>query len=146
MLYYMATDSKTNELQPKIIKFLKRIIPKGTKLKIVVNPTHIIESKLPKFVDSDILLWHPKVAGENLELVREWSSFVILLNRTIYIQKISPRNPINENLAVNNNFRLLFIDEEFSDITNQDWKLAVQEDDYRITHEQFLTLLAKQQI
>jgi hypothetical protein len=138
MLYYMATADRSDEFQPKIVKFLKVLLG-GYNIRIIVSPRHIVESKLPKFTEADLLLWHPRVAGENLELVREHNSLVVLASRTIYVQKVSGRNPINENLAVNNNFRLLYIDENFSDITNADWKLAVQEDDYRVTHKQLIS-------
>ena len=136
MIYYMATANRSDELQPKIITFLKKLLI-GYNLKIIINPTHIIENKLPKFTEHDLLLWHPIIGAENIEILKNNNSLVILLNKTIYLQRISKRNPINENLAVNNNFRILYIDELFSDITNADYKLAVQEDDYRITHEQF---------
>lgn len=142
MVYYMATQSKTDEFQPKIIKFLRRYLyDDGFNIKIVKNPRHIIESHLPKFEDNDILIWHPNVAANNLDIVKENSSFVILQNKTILIQKISERNPINENLAINCNFRILYIDEDYDDITNAEWKLAVSESNYRISQIELKQLL-----
>jgi hypothetical protein len=131
----MATDNRFDLFQKDIITFLANMFSEYS-IKFVMNPRHIFEARLPKFGNDDLLLWHPGVAGRNLELVREYNSVVVLAHQTILIQKVSDKNPINENLALNNNFKVVYIDEEYEDITNADWKLAVSEDDYRFTQEQ----------
>jgi hypothetical protein len=146
VLYYMATTDRRDELQPKSIAYLKsllRELPERQRYSIVYNPKHIFESRLPEFFPEDVLLWHPNVAADNLDIVGRHHSYVLLMNRTIYIQKLSMRNPVNENMAMNNDFKLLYIDEAFSDITNDNYKLAVPDDDFRITKERFMELFAK---
>ena len=71
----------------------------------------------------------------SFEIVKNFAlSIVILEKPTLYTQKISEFNPINENLAINNGFYIIYIQDK-SDITNDDWKLVVREDMYLMTLE-----------
>ena len=64
---------------------------------------------------------------EKMALVKKYiNSIVILEHKTVLIQKISNRNPINENMALNHNFDLMYIEEDYNDITNLEWKLVMQ--------------------
>lgn len=146
MIYIIATTDKNCELQPKIFKFLKSAFsPNSIKYKVIYSPKHIVESSLNEidFIN-DIVLWHPLCAYNNLALVKKYDhSIVVLLTKTIYIQKVSENNPINENMAINHGFSIIYVDENFSDITNNDWKLVINEDTYKITHKKFLNLITK---
>jgi len=143
MIYIIATQNRTDELQPKIFKFLKCCLQSNNvEYKIIYTPQHIIESSLSEIQENDFVLWHPSCAYNNLELVKRFNySIVILLTKTILIQKISHNNPINENMAINHGFSILYVDETFSDITNNDWKLCINESNYKITHRKFLDLI-----
>jgi hypothetical protein len=144
MIYILGTHDRKDELQIKIFEFIRVIFRPYPKLcyKIILCDKHIIERKISRISDDDIVLWHPNVAYDNLSLVKKYqNSMVVLLSRTILIQKLSPRNPINENLAINNNFNLLYVDEVFSDVTNIEWKLAVQDDSFKVSHKTFIEII-----
>lgn len=135
MIYILLSNNKNDkhiiEVQTKIIEFLKSnfvgVLDKS-KYSIIFCPTHIIESTL-KHIDkfNDTVIWHPNVAANNLTLVRQYTnSIIVLRHKTLLLQKISKRNPINENLAVNNDIKLMYIESEYNDITNLDWKLVTE--------------------
>ena len=142
ILYLILTykiDSKNIEqhldFQKKIVNYFKEQLS-DTKitLKIIFTPKHIIENvldEIDKF--NDWVVWHPLTAFNNLTLLKTFrNSIVILPRKTVLIQKISINNPINENMAINNNFKLLYIDETNDDITNQDYVILGQEQDFLI--------------
>lgn len=145
----MLTDDKKCELQPKIIEYLSTEIVdnvefSGTTLEIKFNfnPQHIIESKLPQFGAEDIILWHPQVAGNNLDIMKKYTnSIVILQAKTLYLQKISKYNPITENMAINHEFKIIYIDPEKEDISNEDWQLILSENHYTITKNKLINLI-----
>lgn len=137
MIYVLLTNDKKNnyniEYQSKIIKFLKQHFI-NIQYKFIFNPLHIIERNLDEIKQDDYILFHPYVASNNLWLVKKFNnSVVILQNKTLLIQKISKRNYINENTAINNGFKLLYIDVDYNDITNDEYKLVIPEDDYTTT-------------
>jgi len=142
-MIYVLLSKKDSILQQKIISFVKENIKHNNfeyKL-IFCGTTHIIEEEIVHINSEDIVLWHPLVAHNNLEIVKSFiSSIVILEKPSLYLQKISEFNPINENLAINNGFYLIYLEDK-SDITNDDWKLVVQEDVYLMTVEKLLLLI-----
>lgn len=135
-----------NELQRNIINFIKSNIKNNNLLySIIYHNKHIIESDL-KNIDfiKDIILWHPNVASDNLDLVRSFSNSIVILEKpTLYIQKISKFNPINEMSAINNGFYIIYINPNANDITNDEWKLVVQEDMYLMNTNTLLELIMK---
>ena len=139
MIYILLSNEKENEhifdYQLKIIKFLRKSLSTLHKsnYKIIFCPKHIIENKLSNIKQEDYLLWHPNVAANNLSIVKRYTnSFVILRYKTVMLQKISERNPIDENMALNNNFGLIYIDENHNDITNDEWRLIVNPKIFKI--------------
>lgn len=139
ILLYNYKNSKQNnseikfilELQTKILNFLKEnFVGKIDKSKysIIYCNKHIIESTL-SHIDkkNDIVLWHPNLGGDNLSILKQYiNSIVVLRHKTLLLQKISYRNMINENMAVNHDFKLMYIENDYNDITNSDWKLVSQ--------------------
>lgn len=132
------------DLQKKIVEFFKNIKLKyNIKIKIYYNPKHIIENNL-KDIDrnNDYVIWHPIVAHNNLTLLKTFkNSIVILHKKTVFLQKISENNPINENMAINHNFKLLYIDNKNDDITNQDYRILGYENDFLITIDNLIKKL-----
>jgi hypothetical protein len=134
MIYILLSNETNNKyifgLQVKIMNFLKEKLKNldSKKYKIIYCPKHIIEKNIEEIdIYNDYVLWHANVAYNNLSLVKKYiNSIVILEHKTVLIQKISNRNPINENMALNHNFDLMYIEEEYNDVTNLEWKLVMQ--------------------
>lgn len=137
MIYILLTTSKIEfqkEIQNKIIQYLKQYFNEKIKYSIIYCPLHIIEKNIKHITNNDYILFHPYVASNNLSIVKQFfNSIVILRHKTILIQKISKRNQINENLAINNGFKLLYIEPNYDDITNDNYKLIVHPEDYLIS-------------
>ena len=133
------------EIQNKIIKYLKDNIYGKLKYKFIFNPKHIVEKNIYLITQNDFVLWHPNIAANNLSLVKKYNnSVVILLTKTILLQKISKRNPINENIAINHGFKLLYIEPNYDDVTNDEYKLVISENDYVISIEKIIETIKKQ--
>lgn len=97
--------------------------------------------KEEKVSNSDYVLWNPLVAGRNLDFVRQFQNSIVLLEKqTLLSEKINKTNPINENLAVNYGFYLMYLDEQFQ--APKEWKLAIQADNYLITQKNFFLMVA----
>lgn len=136
--------SKKDDLnQRNIIRyFKKKLKPLNIRYKITYVSKHIIEAEIAHIKENDFVFWHPLVAYNNLALVRKYNFSIVILNhRSLLIQKISTSNPINENTAINNGFYLHYIDEVFNDITNNDWKLVVEEESFIISFKKLKQLL-----
>lgn len=148
IVYIMLTNDKTCEFQPKIVDYIsKNLVDNVLKsanlnFKFIFNPQHIIENKIPQFEAEDIILWHPSIAGSNLELMKQYvNSIVILQKKTILLQKISKNNPITENMSINHEFKILYIDPEANDITNDDYQLVLAENHYTLKLEKLIELI-----
>ena len=144
-MIYCILSKKESELQKNIINFIRDNIKYNNfdyKL-IFIDGTHIIENQLNCIsTNKDIVLWNPFVAGSNLELVKSFvNSIVVLEKPSVYIQKLSESNPINENLAINNSFYIIYINPENEDISNEEWKLVVPKELYLLTLEQLKNLI-----
>ena len=131
------------DLQKKIILFIKEnILSQTIKTKIYISPKHIIEKTIENIDrENDYVIWHPLTAFNNLTLLKTFKNSIVLLHKkTVLIQRISENNPINENMAINHNFKLLYIDNN-DDITNQDYRILGYESDYLITLEKLILKL-----
>lgn len=135
MIYILLCKDKSNhyinEIQLKILDFLKSsFVGKIDKsnYSIIFCQKHIIENSL-EHIDTfnDIVIWHPNLAADNLSILKRYvNSIVVLRHKTLLLQKLSLRNPVNENMAVNHDFKLMYIENDYNDITNSDWKLVAQ--------------------
>lgn len=129
--------------QDQLIKFVKNNVrDSGYPYRLHFCKHHIDDSVFEDIKKTDIVLWHPNLAATNIDFVTSYNkSIVILMTKTIYIRKLSLINPINENMAVNHGFHVMYIDEKYSDNTNNEWKLVVDKESYLITKERFDQLL-----
>lgn len=137
--------SKENSIiQQKIIDFLKPNIKNNNfNYKLLFFKKHITDDEINMInSEKDIVLWNPKLAHDNLEIVKYFANSIAILDKpSLYIQKISDFNPINENLAINNGFNILYINPSTSDITNDEWKLVVQPEMYLTSLEKLIELI-----
>lgn len=141
-MIYCILSKKDSELQKKIINFIKEQIKYNNfdyKL-IFIDGKHIVENQLKDIsFEKDFVFWNPYVAGSNLEIVKQYLNSIVILDKpTVLIQKLSEENPINENLAINNGFYIIYINPEKSDSSNDEWKLVVQKEMYLLTLEQLI--------
>ena len=142
MIYFFLSKSDS-VIRGLIIDFIKNNIKsKNYEYKIIFCNQHIIESEI-SFIDieRDIVLWEPIVAYNNLEIVKNYLNSIVILERpSVYIQKISKFNPINENMAINHGFYLFYLNPDEKDITNDEWKLVVKEEMYLLTFDKLFEL------
>lgn len=142
-MIYVMLSKENSVLQKNIANFLKVFKYDNIQYKLIFNPKHIFESTIADINQSkDIVLWNPYVAYSNLDLVKQFQNSIVILEKpTLLIQKISEANPINENVAINHGFFLIYINPDREEITNNEWKLVVQEDQYVMTMENLLNLI-----
>src|ERR1035437_9046650 len=100
-MIYILLSKQESELQRLIINFVKENIKyKNFDYTFIwCDKQHIIESQL-EIIDSvkDIILWNPFVAGNNLEMVKNFNNSIVILEKpSFYLQKLSKENPVNEN-------------------------------------------------
>jgi hypothetical protein len=138
---FLKLDKKSSE-QKEIINFFKnKIKSNNIEYKILFMKELIIPDFIVEEIDkqNDIIFWEPKLAHYNIELMKTFSNSIVILKKpTIYLQKISEFNYINENMAINNGFFIMYINPEMIDITNSEWKLAIRDDIFLLTIEKFL--------
>lgn len=134
-------------LQKEIVKFISENLKNkiDSKIELIFNNKHIIEERISHIDrNNSIVLWHPLVAFNNLELVKKFkNSIVILPSKTVLTQYISENNPINENLALNHNFKILYMntDSNLTDITNLNYQILGYEEDYLIDTEKIINII-----
>lgn len=98
----------------------------------------LIDEKIKEKTGNTFVLWNPIVASKNLNYVNQVpNSVVILESQTFMNEKLSKKNPINENLAVNYGFYLMYLNE--SDISKE-YKLAVQPEMYLMYQRKLLNI------
>jgi ribosome-binding ATPase YchF (GTP1/OBG family) len=143
--YSETLKAREKLVQKEILDFVKsHIKEEQIPYKIIKSKYHLTDSVL-KDIDfkKDILLWEPKIANHNLEIVKRFEKSIVILERpTIYLQKISEHNPINENMAINHGFLIMYLKPEIIDITNEEWKLVINESMYLITIEKLKQLIS----
>lgn len=145
-MIYLMLENKNTEYQKNIVNFFKSKIKNNhlniqIEYKVIYNKKHIFESDITEINQDDIILWSPFVVFHNLEIVKNFlNSIVILEKPTVLIQKISELNPVNESMAVNHGFYLMYISDK-QDITNTEYKMIVQEENYLMTVDNLLDLI-----
>lgn len=141
-----VTVSQLEEIkfkQDQIIKFVKKHVrDKGHEYKLHFCKRNIDDPEFEDVLENDVILWHPNLAASNLEFVKRYKySIVMLVSSTILVQQLSLMNPVNENMAVNHGFHVLYMDEKYSDATNREWKLVVNKEQYLVTIEKLKRIL-----
>ncbi len=98
----------------------------------------IIDKKVREKTGNTFVLWNPDVASKNLSYVNQVPNSVIILeSQTFMNEKVSKKNPINENLAVNYGFYLMYLNE--GDISKE-YKLPVQTEMYLMNQKKLLNI------
>lgn len=133
-------NEKYLEMTITLVSHFQKNLNTNIKPTIIVIPTkHIIESILSEIDTNSYVVWHPEVAANNLSLVKRYRNSVVSLKyQTVFNQRVSERNPINENMAINHNFRILYLQttDESVETINNDFKTVLEEQYYTITVQQ----------
>lgn len=131
--------SPTLYKQLLLIEFIKDEIKSNYEYKILKPKSKI--NDLDFSSENDIFIFEPMIANKNLDILRKYPNSIVVLEKpTILIQKISKFNPINENIAINNNFKLLYLSDEV-DPTNNEFKIILNENEFIITKKQLFDLI-----
>lgn len=126
-----------------VFNFIKRhIIPNKISYKLHICTNYTETMDFPVLGDNDVTLWDSESARKNTCFVSATNGIAILERPTLLVQKISRRNPLNENNALNGDFKLMYIKDEH-DITNDDWKMLFENKKYVLSVDEVLTLAAK---
>lgn len=130
VIYLLLPFEDTDNYNKEIVSFLSKKINRNRTVKIIKCNKHIIEQTLSHINSDDYVLWNPKLASDNLYLVNQFrNSVVILKHQTFYIQKNNIKNPITENMAINNNFKIAYIDETETNV-NSNYSLILDKSYY----------------
>lgn len=138
---YTETGEIQDILKNKIIKYAQKHFKQNEiEYKIISIKRHIFHAQI-QHIDRelDIVIWHPIVAANNLEIVKYFFRSIVILERpTIFVQKVSEFNPINEQIAINSGFYILYLYPGKEDLTNEDWKIIVSKDLYLLDTKKLL--------
>lgn len=150
MIYVMLSKYDSGPINKKIIEWTRNNLRKNNlKYKLIFCRPYIVDTDFKDIVgfddnfsknkESTFFIWNPTVASRNLQYVVDLpNSIVILDSQTQINQKLSVKNPINENLAANYCFYLMYLNEiEIS----KEWKLAIQSINYLISQYNLVKLL-----
>lgn len=144
-MVYIMLSRQIDDMQEKIIEFVKKTLRiNNINYHLKFFNKHINDDEISEINENNFLLWHPKVAGDNLSIVIDYKNSIVLLeNKTVLTRKVSEKNPINENLAINYGFFIMYINEFDTEITNKEWKIVVQENLYLVVFDTLIKLLKK---
>lgn len=140
MVYIFLPKNKEYISNRFVLEFLEKYIKHSYEYKVLWVKRHLKDVDVPILGDNDIAIWHPAVANYNIHIVSTFTSVVILERETLFLQKISKFNPINENMAIAHGFYVHYIDDE-TDITNDEWKLVIKKEDYYIAFTEIVNIL-----
>jgi len=142
MIYCILSKTSSHH-RDKILDFLKENIRnRNYKYEFIFTDKHLLDKQIEKIKNNDIILWQPIVAYDNLALVKFYKNSIVILSKpTVYLQKISKYNPINENMAINHGFFICYISPKKQDITNDDWKLVAKDSMFSISKESLWDLI-----
>jgi hypothetical protein len=142
-LFIMLSKNKKNYFQEYILQYIINNFKKyGIIYEIILCNEFKNDNEFTNIKIDDYILWEPITAFWNIDYVNSHvNSIIILKNPTILIQKISNKNPINESLAIINGFRILYMDPEDMDVTNEEWRLVIGAVNYSITIEKLRKII-----
>lgn len=137
----LKTKNNKINLNKQIIEWFRNNIQKNNlEYKIKFVNEYIFEQEISEITNKDYIFWNPFIASKNLALVQEYKNSIVVIERqTNMNQKLTHLHPINENLAVNYGFFLMYLDE--NEAVSTDWRLAIQKTNYLMTQEQILQIL-----
>jgi len=126
-LILQKTKSKQlNDYQKDILNFFKNY-----QIKIIV--IDLFFENLIEMIDrdNDFVFFDKDFAYNNIDVVKSMQNGIVILpNETVYLRKINKLNPINETMAINHNFQIIYLKPLLSENTNDEWKIIVHEKNY----------------
>ena len=81
-------------------------------------------------LNDELIFFDKDFAYNNIDVVKSYNKGVILINNeTVFFRKINKLNPINEELAINHNFKIAYLTDEVEN-TNHNYKIIVDRSNY----------------
>lgn len=150
MVFVMLSKYDSGPVNKKIIEWCRNNLQKNNlEYRLIFCKPYITDNDVLEIVDycqsmndneEIYILWNPLVASRNLSYVMELpNSIVILENQTYLNQKISEKNPFNENLAANYCVYIMYLN-EIEQVTKE-YRIAVQKENYIMTQNYFMNML-----
>jgi hypothetical protein len=140
-LIYNPVNKTTHDKMriSNIHNWIKSKISNYKRKPLYFKTQYLVENDFNDILVNDILIWDYILAGKNLQYFNRFKNNIVLLdNPTVLIRKLSDQNPINENLAINHNFMITYLNPEIQDESNIEWKLVVDEKNYIISDINYL--------
>ena len=134
-------NRKVNDYQQIIIDFLLEV---NEIQKIIVLPIDLFFDDKIEMIDkvNDYVFIDKNFAYNNIDVVKSFQNGVVLLdNETVFFRKINKLNPVNENLALNHNFKILYLKPDTVENTNDEYKIIVDNNNYLFDYGKFLTII-----
>lgn len=144
MVNFILSKDKNDEYNKHCINLVrKHFSNKNINYRLLFCNQYMFETEIADILPKDIVVWNARLAKNNMSLLTEFpNSFVVLKRHTNLSEKINEHNPINENTAVNNGFRIVYL-EETVDSKDIDWRLVIDKSNYQITQEDLLLQVFK---
>lgn len=132
------SNGKINDYQQMIIDFFIDL-NKIQKINILTIDLFFDDRISMIDLEKDYVFIDKNFAYNNIDVVKSFQYGVVLLeNETVYLRKINKLNPVNENLALNHNFKILYLKPETQENTNDEYKIIVDNNSYLFNYEKFL--------
>jgi len=122
-------NKRITDYQQLIIDTFKDLKTKYTiKLKIVDLFFEDEFVEINKY--EDLVFFDKDFAYNNIDVIKSYINGIILINNeTVFFRKINKLNPINEELAINHNFKIAYLTDEVEN-TNNNYKIIVDKSNY----------------
>lgn len=131
-----SKNGRVNDYQQLIIDFFLDV---NDIQKINILPIDLFFDDKISMIDlnNDYVFIDKDFAYNNIDVVKSFQNCAVLLeNETVYLRKINKLNPINENLALNHNFKILYLTNN-RESTNDEYKIIVDNMNYLFNFDKF---------
>lgn len=137
IVFLINKDKQLNDYQKLIIK---KFEPIRDKINFLFIDLFFDSNFAEVNTKNDLVFFDKNFAYNNIDVVKSCYNGVVLLEReTVYFRKINKNNPVNEEMAINHNFQVAYLNPEEKENTNLDYKIIVENKNYIFNLNQILT-------
>lgn len=142
MVYFILDKYNTSNLNQPLIDFIKGyIVPNNINYRIKFIRKFIYDHFISEIKQDDFVFWNPVVVSNNMHYAHEYISYVLLLKPTDLSQRLTEEHPFNENVAINHNLYVTYLQEDSEQNQPTHYKLPVDRDTYFRSKEFILDLI-----